>query len=112
MKQLEKDRRVLVKQLRNLLKPRLYLIRLWGIYSLSVEAAWISDTSVSIEKTDFELLPTRRKRPIDTYQLQAELSAFQDEVNIFCAASDALAKQLKEKKSEFFEDILAEAEGT
>ncbi len=107
---LEKNRRVLIKKLRQLIKPRRYLVRLWDINCAWIEAAWESDTRVSLEKISLELIPRWNKRPIDAETFRSLLGQFQSGVLCLCEASDTLAKQFKKNKAEFFEDMLFEAE--
>ncbi len=102
-------------ELRRLLKPRIYHIKIWDIYSIEITAKWASDTSIDIY-TEIEIIT--KKRILTLEQVQTDLSHFKSEIEYLCNASDELAREAKlekgveghlteDEKIEYFEELMA-----
>jgi len=110
-----------VAELKRLLKPRTYYLRIWGHEGVCITAKWESDVSVSIYTED-EIITKKRTRCVMTLeQIQADLGRFKSAIDCVCDASDVLAIAAKRKKNlkgrltkaesqAYFEELLHEAE--
>lgn len=110
-----------VAELKRLLKPRIYYIRIWEREGIQITAKWESDVSISIY-TEYEIITNRRKKNIlGLGTLQTRLDDFKSRVDSLCKASDELAleekkeKKLKgrlteDEKNAYFEELMYEAE--
>ncbi|KKN99003.1 hypothetical protein LCGC14_0142480 [marine sediment metagenome] len=82
------------RELRRLLKPRTYLVRIWEECGIRVEAKWISALDVDVEISKKTWIGARKKKGVFTSdQLQIELAKFKQDIKELCDASDELAKQ-------------------
>jgi len=110
-----------VAELKRLLKPRTYYLRIWGHEGVCITAKWESGVSISIY-TETEIITQRRKkRVMGLAQIQADLGSFKSAIDCLCDASDVLALAAKRKKNlkgrlteaesqAYFEELLHEAE--
>jgi len=109
-----------IAELKRLLKPRTYCVRIWESEGVLITTAWESDVSISI-KAKTQIISKRRKRVITLEQVQADLGRFKSAIDCLCDATDALAlaakkrKKLKgrlteEESQAYFEELLHEAE--
>jgi len=110
-----------IAELKRLLKPRTYYLRIWQHTGIRITAKWESDTSVSVY-TEPEIITRRRtKRVMSLEQIQADLGRFKSAIDCLCDASDALASKEKKKRKlkgrttateriAYFEELMAKAE--
>ena len=110
-----------IAELKRLLKPRTYYLRIWGHEGVRITAKWESDVSISIY-TETEIITKRRKNNVMALaQIQADLGRFKSAIDCLCDATTILAKKnkverkLKGRLTEaedqaFFEGLLHEAE--
>ncbi|KKN91240.1 hypothetical protein LCGC14_0221080 [marine sediment metagenome] len=110
-----------IYELKRLLKPRTYYLRIWGIYGVQITAKWESDISIDIY-TETEIITKRHKKKLMALlQVQADLGRFKSAIDCLCDATTVLAKKAKEKKKlkgrlteaedqAYFEELLYEAE--
>ncbi len=87
-------RKETVKELARLVKPRTYLVRIWDVYGIKIDAEWTSGMDIDITTSNKIMIGKRKKKGVFTFdQLQVELSKFQQDIVQLCDASDRLAKQ-------------------
>lgn len=87
-------RKEAIKELRRLLKPKTYLVRIWGEYGIELEAEWLSALDVDITISRKIIIGVRKKKGVFTFDnLQVELAIFRERIITLCNASDELAKQ-------------------
>lgn len=110
-----------VRELKRLLKPRIYYLKIFGIYGIRITAKWESDISIDIG-TETEIITKKRtKRVMTMYEIQADLDRFKSAIDCLIDASTILArkdkkkKQLKGRLTEYedqcyFEELLYKAE--
>lgn len=97
-------------ELKRLLKPRTYWLRIWKNEGIRITAKWESDVSVSIYVDDEVITKRRTKRVMSLEQIQSALNRFKSEINCFCSVSDELADKAKRRRMTYFEELLYEAE--
>ena len=110
-----------IHEIKRLLKPRTYYLRIWGHQGVQITARWESDVSIDIY-TETEIITKRRKNNVmGLSQVQTELGRFKSAVDCLCDSITVLAKKdkmkrkqkgrlTKEEDQEFFEGLLHEAE--
>ncbi len=117
----EMTRMLAILELRRLLKPRIYKVRICGNRGIEITAQWLSDTSIDTEIIDINLSGGRLKNIYALDQIQSELGRFKTAIDWLCQMSDKLALENKRKnklkgrltsseKAEYFEELLREAE--
>ena len=110
-----------IHELRRLLKPRIYYVKIWEDEGVCITAKWESDVSISIYTKHEIIINKRKNRVIELAQAQADLGRFKSAIDCLCNASDVLAlaakrkKKLKGKLTEvescaYFEELMCEAE--
>lgn len=110
-----------IAELKRLLKPRTYYLRIWDIYGIQITAKWESDVSIDIYTEDEIIIKKRMKRVFTFHQIQEDLGRFKSAIDCLCEATTVLAKKTKKKKKlkgrlteyedqEFFEELLEQAE--
>ena len=89
-----------ITELKRLLKPRTYYLRIWGHEGVRITAKWESDVSISIY-TETEIITKQRtKRVMTLEQIQADLGRFKSAIDCLCDASDTLAIAEKRKNKQ------------
>lgn len=117
----EMTKMLAVLELRRLLKPRVYKVRIWEDRGIEITAKWLSDTSIDTEIININLYRVRLKNILTLDQIQSELGRFKTAIDWLCLSSDRLALKNKRKKklkgrltssekAEYFEELLSEAE--
>lgn len=118
-----------ITELKRLLKPRTYYLRILGCEGARITAKWECDVSISIYIEHEIITKKRTKQEYKTMiqnvltleQIQADLGRFKSAIDCVCDASDTLAlatkrkKKLKGKLTEeesmaYFEELIYEAE--
>lgn len=116
-----------IAELKRLLKPRTYYLRILGNEGAHITAKWEPlvrpiDVSISIYIEYYEIIIKRRTKNVLTLeQIQADLGRFKSAADCLYDASDALALAAKKKKKlkgslteeesmAYFEKLLYEAE--
>lgn len=118
------SRPLAILELRRLLKPRVYRLRIWGNQGIEITAIWVYDTTINIDiDTEFTRIDLSRSKKKNIYtldQIQSDLCRFSTSIDWLCIMSDKLALENKRKKkhkgrltssekSEYFEELLWEA---
>lgn len=110
-----------VTELRRLLKPRIYYLKIWNHEGVRITAKWESDVSISIYTTT-EIITQKRTKHVSTLeQIQKDLGQFKSAIDCLCDASDILAIKAKQKRKikgklteeesmEYFEKLMYQAE--
>lgn len=108
-------------EMKRLLKPRTYYLRIWENEGVRITAKWESDVSISLS-TATEIITKRRKNNVMALaQVQADLGRFKSAIDCLCDAITVLAKKDKVKKKlkgrlteyedqMYFEELLHEVE--
>lgn len=110
-----------IAELKRLLKPRIYYIKIWKPYGVHIIATWESDVSIDIETETKIITQKRTKRIFTLEQVQVDLGHFKSEIDCLCDATKTLALAAKRKKNlkgrlteeesqTYFEKLLCEAE--
>jgi hypothetical protein len=110
-----------IAELKRLLKPKVYCLRIWKHEGVCITAKWESDVSISIY-TETEIITKKRARRVMTLeQIQTDLGRFKSKIDCLCDVTDVLALASKRKKKlkgrlteaesmNYFEGLLHEAE--
>lgn len=117
----EMTRPLAILELRRLLKPRVYKLRIWANVGIEITAKWLSDISLDIEIININLSGNRLKNVYTLDQIHSDLSRFGLSISWLCTMSDKLALENKRKKKlkgrltsyegyEYFQELIYEAE--
>lgn len=112
---------VAIRELKRLLKPRTYYVRIFDIYGVKIIAHWGSDISIDIYTEDYVITKRRENKVMILAQVQVDLDHFKSDVVFLCDATTVLAKKDKASKKlsgrlttaedqEYFEGLLDKAE--
>ncbi|MEK0337403.1 MAG: hypothetical protein QQN41_08220 [Nitrosopumilus sp.] len=110
-----------IRELKHLLKPRIYYFRVWGDQGIRIEARWESGISIDIYTEDETITKIRTKNIYTISQIQTHLDNYKSEVNCLCCAVTVLAKKDKHNKklkgrltksecSKYLDELICEAE--
>lgn len=106
----KQEMNLLIKEIRDLITPKPFYIQLYKNQGLLIEAAWISDTSISTEEMCFVRLDKWKvKKCITTERLAYELKELESRIGSICRSCDIVAKNRGINKVEFFKDLLERA---
>lgn len=110
-----------VTELKRLLKPRNYYLKIWGEEGIKIEATWELGIGVDVYIEHY-IMRDLRKKDISTFEkIQKDLISFKSKVVELCNTSDKLAFEEKQRKglkgrlkedekNAYFEELMEEAE--
>jgi len=105
------EKAIAIKELRRLLKPRTYIIKIWDCWYVKIEAAWECGVDISITNVDRLVISLKQGKRITTIgEMQADLVQFKIDIDKICNISDTLAKRTGEDNLRYFEKLLEIAE--
>lgn len=103
-----KRERALVKEIKRLIKPKYFVIRIYNNDGVEIKTAWVGDTRYTIEAV-YRLKLKSRSRCITFDEFRKIMEEENIRIVSVCEESDRIAKESGENKYSFFEKLLEEA---
>lgn len=104
------EEKLLIKEIKDLITRKYFIIQLFTKEGLEIGVRWASDTTISIEDVFIVTLDKwKMKKCITTERLAYELKELESRIGSICRLCDTVAKNRKINKAEFFEGLLEEA---
>jgi hypothetical protein len=103
-----KQERELVKEIRMLIKPKRFSIRIYDHNGIEVLTAWVGDTRYTVEEV-YLINVTPRDKCISLDEFQKIMKEENEHIMAVCEESDRLAKENGEGRGSYFEKLLLEA---
>lgn len=106
----KQELKLLIKEIRDLITRRCFMIQLFKKEGLEIGVRWASDTTIDIEDVFvITLNKCKLKKCITTERLAYELKKLESRIGSICLLCDTVAKNKGINKTEFFEGLLEEA---
>lgn len=103
------EENLLIKEIRDLITPKLFYIQLYQDKGALIRASWVSDWTVDLEVEFEHINKWTLKKCITSERLQYELRELELRIKDTCKSCDIVAKNRKINKHGFFEGLLEEA---
>lgn len=104
------EEKLLIREIKDLITPRLFYVQLYKDQGVVIEATWLSDTSIDTSELYFiKLDKWRMKKCLTLEQLNHKLRELESRIGSICRLCDTVAKNKGINKAEFFEGLLEEA---
>jgi len=104
------NRKGLIAEIRQLIRPREFIIHLFGDDGISVEVKWEDSKTLSLDPTLFHLSQHHKKKCVSLEYAQKRIKSLNKRIQEVCRMSDNAANALGEDPIIFFENLLEEAE--